>query len=645
MKRAYALLEVRSADDDKRIIEGIANTADIDSYNTILEPEGAQFRLPVPVLYQHNSREPIGHVVDATVTKNAIRVKIKVAAPGIAEYIDKAWALIKNGLVRGLSVGFDPIEEVFDKSFGGFRYPKWKLLELSTVTIAANEAASMSSVRSADEAVLALLGNRERQSVVRLNHNSPGVPGHSEKGKAMTIKEHIAALETKRTGNDEKMNAIMEKAATEGRTRDAAEQEEFDGLMAEQRSLDSDIKAFQEREKSLAARAVPVAVAAAPVAGADAEQQGREQRTGRIQVNDPKREKGIGLARVAMATVCSKWNPYQAMQIARQKWPDMPEVESYIRTVVEAGDTVTSGWASQLLPAASSLGSEFLDLLRDQVLIGRIPGLKKVPFNVSVPLQSGGGTYGYVGEGAAKPVTSATFGNATLRFEKAAGIMVITEELARFSDPSAELLVRNEMIEGLTRFFDGIFVSTTAAVTNVQPAGILNGISGTAAGATTAVRFRYDMNVIIQAMITNKRDPAKLVILMSSGTAMSLASMINSLANPEFPTINAKGGSYLGIPIVVSQALGTNIILIDPGDILIAEDPNVRIDVSREATIEMDTAPAVGESSPITTVSTIKSFFQNNLVGIRAEQYRTWKVARSTAVQYISGAAYAPPTA
>jgi HK97 family phage major capsid protein len=222
---------------------------------------------------------------------------------------------------------------------------------------------------------------------------------------------------------------------------------------------------------------------------------------------------------------------------------------------------------------------------------------------------------------------------------------VITEELARFSDPSAELLVRNEMIEGLTRFFDGIFVSTTAAVSNVQPAGILNGISGTAAGATTAVRFRYDMNVIIQQMITDNRDPSKLVLLMSAGTAMSLGSMINSLANPEFPGINAKGGEYLGIPIVVSQALGTNIILIDPGDILIAEDPSVRIDVSREATIEMDTAPAVGESSPITTVSTIKSFWQNNLVGIRAEQFRTWKVARSSAVRYISGAAYAPPTA
>ena len=137
MKRAYALLEIRSADDDKRVIEGIANTADVDSYNTVLEPEGAEFRLPMPVLYQHNSKQPIGHVVDATVSKKGIRVKLQIAKPGIAGFIDEAWALIKNGLVQGLSVGFEPIEEVFDKSFGGFRYPKWKWHELSTVTIAA----------------------------------------------------------------------------------------------------------------------------------------------------------------------------------------------------------------------------------------------------------------------------------------------------------------------------------------------------------------------------------------------------------------------------------------------------------------------------------------------------------------------------
>jgi len=36
--------------------------------------------------------------------------------------------------------------------------------------------------------------------------------------------------------------------------------------------------------------------------------------------------------------------------------------------------------------------------------------------------------------------------------------------------------------------------------------------------------------------------------------------------------------------------------------------------------------------------------FQNNMVAIRGEQYRTWKVARTSAVEYISNGAYAPST-
>ena len=638
MKRAYAVLEIRSTDDDKRIIEGIANTAAIDSYQTILEPEGAEFTLPLPALYQHNSRQPIGHVVEAKVSKGSIRVKVQVAKTGVAGFIDEAWALIKNGLVRGLSVGFEPIEEVFDKTFNGFRYPKWKWHELSMVTIPANQEATMSTVRSADEAILAALGTRERASV---SLNPPGVSGLTQ-GKAMkTIQEHIAALETKRAANDVKMDGILQKCADEGRSRDAAEQEEFDNLQAEQRSLDADIKAFQEREKAMVQRAAAVTV---PVKPEDPEKAGKQQRQGLstgvdVRKNEPK---GIGIARMAIAMVRAGNNPYHAAQLAEQHWKDSPEVAQYIRTVIEAGDTTTSGWASQLLPAAQNMSNEFLDLLRAQVLIGRIPGLRQVPFNISVTLQSGGGTYQYVGEGAAKPVSKLTIGSATLRFEKAAGIIAITQELARFSNPSAELIVRDDMVRGMANFFDTIFVSNTAAVSNVQPAGILNGITATPAGSANAAGFIADMNTIIQLMITNNRDVSSLAILMSAGRAMSLASIINSLGQPQFPTITAQGGNYLGIPIITSQALLNSIILIDPSDILIAEDPAVSISVSDQATLEMDSSPVAGDQSPVSAATTMKSLWQNNLIGIRAEQYRTWKVARSTAVEWISNSNYKP---
>jgi len=509
---------------------------------------------------------------------------------------------------------------------------------LSAVTIPANSEATITSVKAFDIEAQPVPG--QRRGVVTLDPpSSPAAVGQPGKNH-MTIKDQIAALEVKRAAHDARMEAIMTLSAEENRTRTPEELDEYKTLSAELDAMDVDLVDFRAREKKLVANAT--AIEATKIKSPESAATARAPQSHSVTVKSMA-PKGIGVARMAIAVLNSHITHSNPMEMARRRWPDNPEVEMHIKAVIEAGDTTTSGWASQLVPAAQQMNDEFLEMLRNLIVMGRIPGLRNVPFNVSVPLQSGGGTYGYVGEGAPKPVTKPTYGSATLRFEKAAGIIVITEELARFSRPSAELLVRDELLKGLTEFFDGVFVGAAAAVTNVSPAGILNGISSTAVTGATAIKFRYDMNVIIQKMIVNKRDPSKLVLLMSSGQTMSLASMINSLGQQEFPTINAGGGNYLGIPIVSSQAVGTNIILLDPGDILLAEDPAIRIDVSREASIEMSDTPILGDTSP-TTGATLKSFWQNNLVGLRAEQYRTWKVARTTAVEYLTGAAYAPPT-
>jgi hypothetical protein len=56
----------------------------------------------------------------------------------------------------------------------------------------------------------------------------------------------------------------------------------------------------------------------------------------------------------------------------------------------------------------------------------------------------------------------------TLGIAKAAGIIVISEELAKISNPSAEAVVRNDMIKGMAQYLDLQFIDpTVAAVTNV----------------------------------------------------------------------------------------------------------------------------------------------------------------------------------
>ena len=154
MDRAYSVLEIRSVDEESRTIEGIATTPTTDMYEDIVEPLGAEYKLPLPFLWQHDSRQPIGHVIKANVTAKGITVKVqmvKTEEPGtLKSRLDEAWESIRLGLVRGLSIGFKPIETADIAGSWGQRILEWLWLELSAVTIPANIEATMQTVKSFD---------------------------------------------------------------------------------------------------------------------------------------------------------------------------------------------------------------------------------------------------------------------------------------------------------------------------------------------------------------------------------------------------------------------------------------------------------------------------------------------------------------
>ena len=146
MDRAYSTFTIKAVDDDQRIIDGIASTPSPDRIGDILEPKGATFALPLPLLWQHNAAEPIGHVTHAKVTADGIAIRAQIAK-GVLPRIDEAWALIKSGLVRGLSVGFRALDtEQIPNSFA-VKFKAWEWLELSAVTIPMNAQASIHTVK------------------------------------------------------------------------------------------------------------------------------------------------------------------------------------------------------------------------------------------------------------------------------------------------------------------------------------------------------------------------------------------------------------------------------------------------------------------------------------------------------------------
>lgn len=155
MRRAYALIETKAVDEDQRVIEGIASTATVDRHGDIVEPLGASFRLPLPLLWQHRADEPIGHVEWAQPSATGIPfrarfVKVDEAGP-LKDRLDTAWQSVKSGLVRACSIGFVPVEA--EPIATGYRYRKWSWAELSCVTIPANVEATIENAKHFDQQV------------------------------------------------------------------------------------------------------------------------------------------------------------------------------------------------------------------------------------------------------------------------------------------------------------------------------------------------------------------------------------------------------------------------------------------------------------------------------------------------------------
>lgn len=152
-QRAYSLLEVKALDDEKRVITGIATTPEPDRVGDIVEPMGAKFADEIPLLWQHQHDKPVGTTKFGKPTKSGIPFTATIAKVDedgqLKQLLDMAWQAVKAKLVRGVSIGFRPIEYSWMDD-GGIRFIETEIFELSLVTIPANASATIQTIKSMD---------------------------------------------------------------------------------------------------------------------------------------------------------------------------------------------------------------------------------------------------------------------------------------------------------------------------------------------------------------------------------------------------------------------------------------------------------------------------------------------------------------
>jgi hypothetical protein len=225
--------------------------------------------------------------------------------------------------------------------------------------------------------------------------------------------------------------------------------------------------------------------------------------------------------------------------------------------------------------------------------------------------------------------------------------------LLRDSSPSAEAVIREEMVRAHVVALDDAFINPSNQGlfddSNVQykPMSILHGatqgnLSSPAAGITP--------EDTLEGLLNNfGGDLENSVLIMHPFVAARLASS-------DRPRIGANGGDWAGIKVVTSSNVpgGTGdglIALVDPQGIAVSlPDDGSEIRISRNGTVDMlqvssqssgrgptaDTSESPAfDSTPIHT--DVVSLFATNSVAILAERRASWRVIRSNCVVWSSG--------
>lgn len=663
MNRVWSTLDVKSVDEERRELIGVASTPATDRMGDIVEPKGAQFKLPLVLLWQHDKDKPIGQVLSAKVTNGGIEIRARIektsSSAVLRERFEEAWESIKLGLVRGLSIGFKPIEfSMMDD--GGVRFMKWDWLELSAVTIPANQEASITAIKSIDKALLSgtALGPQSKANLSDSRVVLPGAtgtqsapaipPAQTNTGKTMNIREQIEALVARKQATQARMSEMMETAASQGTTLDNEQSEQYDNDAKELKAIDAHLS----RLKTLEEISVKTAT---PADGGQQQQQpqrspGLPAGEGVIKTNSAI-PKGTAFTRYTMALMLAKGNPTQAAEIAKQWDSSTPQVRNVLRhaanlgttrladmqvkAAVAAGTTTDASWANPLVQY-NNMASEFVELLRPATVLGRIPGLRRVPFYARIPRQTAGVSGTFVGEGQPKPLDSLAFDNITMEPYKAAVIVVMTIELMRFSTPAAEELVRQDMINGIAQYLDERFLDPQyTGQATVSPASITNGANVTVATGSTVALTDTAVEGALGTFISSNLNLQQAVVIMSPTVALSLSMKRDAQDRLVFPQLTMNGGTWYGMPVITSNVVAlagspteAYIIIMDPTSVLLADDGGVDIDMSTEASVQMSDTPSAGATSLV-------SLWQNNLVGLRAERFINWKLRRANAVSII----------
>lgn len=312
----------------------------------------------------------------------------------------------------------------------------------------------------------------------------------------------------------------------------------------------------------------------------------------------PSREKGAAFGRVVRAMAAAKMNKMGSegtVEVLRG-WGDndLADALSDARTkALAAGDATAGGF---LVPTQFS--NEVIELLRSQSVVRRL-GARTVQMptgTLKYPKIAQGASAAYIGENVNIGKSEETFGQLTLTFKKLAVLTPISNDLLRYSSPSADAIVRDDLVSSMATKEDSTFIR--GAGTDATPKGLLNWCIADQKIAASAASLANITDNLGQLVVKLKQADIPMITpgwIMAPRTEQALATIQNANGVFAFRDEVIAGslwgwpiGTTTNVPITLDTTGAGNddeseIYLVDFSQVLIGESQSLLVDSSQEA--------------------------------------------------------------
>ena len=337
--------------------------------------------------------------------------------------------------------------------------------------------------------------------------------------------------------------------------------------------------------------------------------------------------RGLDFARQAIALGLGSIIPDEARKIAEKRWGSNSEPLRILTKASVPGVATLSGSYGNPLVSSEGGAGEFFRLVVEQSVLGRMQGIRRIPFHVATLSQYSGATGSWVAEGAPIPMSSFAAERFTgLDTNKCCAMSVATRELLR--ELEAEEFIRADLVRACVHAIDQAFLDPTNAGTpDVKPASILNGVTETGDNSSPSSIDTYG-DTFREAIAEFGGDLASAYWVVHPTVAGLLHSADHQQVGP-------RGGSYYGIPVITTRnAASDTVALIDASSIALATG-GIEIEASEKGSIEMQDSPT--NNSVVPTQTQHVSMFQSGSVAFKVTMNANWRLTRPNGAAWFNG--------